>query len=98
MVSRYDGLPQAAPALTAGDTSLYIILPAPPAAKTAIVSGTANITLRGPGEDTDHTFTPSSAIVGGGSCIVSGAISPARARNGSFAAWFNSGSMTISWR
>lgn len=98
MVSRYDGLPQAAPALTAGDTSLYIILPAPPAAKTAIVSGTANITLRGPGEDTDHTFTPSSAIVGGGSCIVNGAISPARARNGSFAAWFNSGDMAISWR
>ena len=98
MVSQYDELPQAAPALTAGDTSLYIILPAPPAARSASVSGTAGITLRGPGEDTDHTFVPSSASVGGGSCIVNGTISPARERNGSFAAWFNSGDMAISWR
>lgn len=85
------------PAMTASNSSLYIIVPAPPMATTASVSGTARITLRS-SRDEAVTLSPRGAQVSGGSCLIEGSIEPASAfANTCMSGWLTGGDMRLSF-
>lgn len=85
------------PAMTASNNSLYIIVPAPPMATTASVSGTARITLRS-SRDEAVTLLPRGAQVSGGSCLIEGSIEPASVfANTCMSGWLTGGDMRLSF-
>lgn len=85
------------PAMTASNNSLYIIVPAPPMATTASVSGTARIALRS-SRDEAVTFSPRGTKVSGGSCLIEGSIDPASAfSNTCMSGWLADGDMRLSF-